>query len=136
MKKNIKKFFGTIICLCVVSLLYAVNVKAEEKETSEVVITDGNQEYGRIYGAPYSDEDDSKWLTVELEGRGLRVVNDEGNDVVLIDKFGYVYINGQPYNPQPQEENSINRGFSYGFMYFLIVIALILGIYNLITKKK
>lgn len=118
-------------------MILSEKVKAEENEFSSITITDDGQEYGTLFGAPYSEIDDSQWLTLELGGRGLRIVNEEGDDVVLIDQFGAVYIDGQRIHSQQQTNDSeASNTFSYGFMYFLIMIALLLGGYNLIAKRK
>ncbi len=137
-RKKIYKFSGIIFCLLFCILLQTDDLNAKDKDTeiSELVITDGDQDYGTLYGAPYSESDTSKWLTLSLEGRGFRIVNNEGNDIVLIDQFGSVYINGILCNPVQDEDNSIaaNR-FSYGFIYFLVIVSLALNGYNFINRK-
>lgn len=132
--RGIKGFIVLLFCLlCInVATVYA----SEEKESEKIIITDGEQEYGSIYGSEYSDTDDTKWLTVKLAERGLRIVNAEGQDIVLVDQYGSVYINGQPVNNFEQEDNNtIKNDFSFGFMYFLIVVSLGLNVFVLIKKK-
>ena len=69
--------------------------------------------------------------------RGLRIINEEGSDIVLIDQFGEVYLNGQRCNPEQEEkETGIRKDFSYGFMYFLVIVSLALGGYNVLTRKR
>lgn len=139
MKKKIGGLAGVLFCLICFLLLPPGNVKARE-ETTEVpslTISGDGQEYGELYGAPYSKTDDSKWLTLKLGGRGLRIVDDNDADLVLIDQFGSVYIGGKLCNPDQTEENTgVKAEFSYGFMYFLVVAALLLGIYNFFRGKR
>ncbi len=139
MKKKKYILAGIIGCVMCCILLQSGNVSAKEEdmEMSSLNITDGEMEYGTLYGAPYSETDDSKWLTLKLGGRGLRIVNEEGIDVVVVDQFGGVYINGQKCNPEQEEEKAgVSSDFSYGFMYFMIVVSLGLGGYNFLTRKK
>lgn len=119
-------------------LLYSGKVLAEENiEVPSLTVIGEEKEYGTLYGAPYSETDDSEWLILELGGRGFRIINDEGSDIILIDQFGMVYINGEKCNPAPgNEKTDFNNNFSYGFMYFLIIISLGLCGYNLATRKK
>lgn len=139
MKKNIYKTANVIFCIifCCLCLFNKVTAKEDNIEVPSISISDGEQEYGRLYGAPYSESDDSQWLTLKLGERGLRIVNDTDNDIVLIDKFGSVYINGQLCNPTSTEVDSkYNNESSLGFMYFLIIVSLLIGGYNLLTKKR
>ncbi len=137
MKRNCNTFI--ICCLllvCIILLSNNVYARENSTETSSLTIIDGEQNYGSLYGAPYSDSDDSEWLTLNLKSRGLRIINEDGNDVVLIDKYGAVYINGKLCNPEESDEEAKPYAkFSYGFMYFLVIVSLLLSGYNFLTKK-
>lgn len=138
-RERIYKWLGIICCVmfCILLAIEKAMAATEDLETSSVTITDGKMEYGTLYGAPYSETDDTEWLTLKLGGRGMRIINDEGSDVVLIDQFGEVYMNGQRCNPEQKEkETIISSDFSYGFMYFLVIVSLGLGGYNLVTRKR
>ena len=138
-RKRTYKCLGAVFCVlgCLLVLAGKAAAKEEGQETSSVTITDGEMEYGSLYGAPYSGTDDTQWLTLELGGRGLRIINEEGSDIVLIDQFGEVYLNGQRCNPEQEEkETGIRKDFSYGFMYFLVIVSLALGGYNVLTGKE
>lgn len=139
MRKKIYKTVNVIFCIlfCYLCLFNKVTAKEENVEISSISISDGEHEYGSLYGAPYSDSDDSQWLTLKLGERGLRIVNDTNDDIILVDKFGSVYINGQLCKSTSTEVDSeFYNEFSFGFMYFLIIISLLIGGYNLLTKKR
>lgn len=139
MKKKVVGLAGMLLCMICFAALFSVNVKAKEEnaEVSSLTISDGGQAYGELYGAPYSEADDSQWLTLKLGGRGLRIVDDNNADIVLIDKFGSVYIGGELCNPnQTENETGIKTDFSYGFMYFLVVVAVLLSVYNFAARRK
>ncbi len=139
MKKNhnILIILCCLLLVCVVLLPDNVYAQGNDTEISSLTITDGEQDYGILYGAPYSDSDDSKWLTLSLEGRGLRIINKEGNDIVLIDQFGAIYVDGKLCNPgESDAEAKPYAKFSYGFMYFLVVLSLMLSGYNFLIRKK
>jgi len=139
MKGKISRLAEILICTACFALLLSgsVNAKEENTKVSSLTIFDEGQEYGELYGAPYSETDDSEWLTLKLGGRGLRIVGDDNTDIVLIDQFGFVYIGGQLCNPDSSvSDNNIKADFSYGFMYFLVIIALLLSGYNFIRGKK
>lgn len=139
MRKRIAGLAGVLLCLICFLILLPESVKAREEttEVSSLTISGDGQAYGELYGAPYSETDDSKWLTLKLGGRGLRIVDDNHTDLVLIDQFGAVYIGGELCNPgQSGSQGSVKAEFSYGFMYFLVVLAIILGVYNFIAGKR
>lgn len=139
MKEKIHRAMRVFSCILFCSILLSGRAiaKEEEMEVSSLTISDGEQDYGMLYGAPYSESDDSQWLTLKLEGRGLRVVNETGNDIVLIDRFGAIYINGKLINQDlSATDSSKDNNFSYGFMYFLVIVSLVLGGYNFIARKK
>lgn len=108
------------------------------KEMEGVRVTDGQNNYGEIYG----EMDEFGWLMLRLGERGLRIVNEEGNDIILIDKFGGIYMNGKVFiNGELCMNNNDDNEFELynrllGFLYFLVIIALIFGISNFVVMKK
>ena len=139
MKRRIGRLAGTFFCLVCFAVLLSGNVKAEEENTevSSLTISNDGQAYGELYGAPYSETDDSRWLTLKLGGRGLRIVDNNNVDIILIDQFGSVYIGGELCNPiQTEDKTGVKTDFSYGFMYFLVVVAILLSAYNFVTRRK
>jgi len=113
------------------------SMEFEMNEMEGVRVTDGQNNYGEIYG----EMDEFGWLMLRLGERGLRIVNEEGNDIILIDKFGGIYMNGKVFingelcmNNNDDEFEVYNR--LLGFLYFLVIIALIFGISNCIVMKK
>lgn len=139
MKKRMAGLTGVLLCLICFLMLLPESVEAREEtmEVPSLTISGDGQMYGELYGAPYSETDDSQWLTLKLGGRGLRIVDDNNTDLVLIDQFGSVYIGGELCNPgQSESQSSVKAEFSYGFMYFLVVTAIILGVYNFVAGKR
>lgn len=146
MKNRILKMFTLLFCIIIImNVSNVVMASEEQKRNSETMnmeeieglkFSDGERDFGALYGAQYSETDTSEWLTLQLGGRGLRIINNEGNDVVLVDQFGAVYINGQLCSPNNDDSETKTSSFSFGFMYFLIVISLILGITNIVLLKK
>lgn len=138
-KKRIGRLAGVLFCLLCFLILLPENVKAGEETAavSSLTISGDGQSYGELYGAPYSETDDSQWLTLKLGGRGLRIVDDNNTDLVLVDQFGSVYIGGELCNPgQTEGQGGVKADFSYGFMYFLVIAALLLGIYNFVAGRR
>lgn len=143
MKSRILKMFILLFCIIIIMNVSDVVMASEEqKGNSEAMeieglkFSNGESDFGSLYGAQYSDTDTSEWLTLQLGGRGLRIVNNEGNDVVLVDQFGAVYINGQLCSPNNDDSEKQTSSFSFGFMYFLLIISLALGITNIVLLKK
>lgn len=139
MRRRINRLLGIVLCVLCCTIFLSGDVVAQEEKValSSLTISDEDQEYGMLYGSQYSDTDDSQWLTLKLSGRGLRIINEDNKDLVLVDQFGSVYVNGQLCNPEQGEKNDIvETDFTYGFMYFLVILSLLLGCYNFIARKK
>ena len=49
---------------CANLLRYLLPKQAFTNKSPSISISDGEQEYGRLYGAPYSESDDSQWLII------------------------------------------------------------------------
>lgn len=123
------------ICLylCFLFFIFLIDcpktIFAKETDDSSIAITDGETEYGEIYGSTYGEDDDSRWLTVKLKERGLRVIDSEGKDLLLIDQFGGIYINGQlvELNANTNSVEPVNekqRETTVSFLYLLLIINL------------
>lgn len=78
-------------------------------------------------------EDHSNWLTIRAGDYGVRIVTQDGMELIAADNHGGVYLNGDVYlnrellqqeAPEPEYFNIAN-----GFFYLLLVISLGMNIY-------
>ena len=117
-------FVLSIICF---TLFFSNVIWAETRDNSYTITEDDNY-YGTLYGSSYSEEDETKWITLKLGSRGFRLVNQEDQEIVVIDEYGGVYINGESIN-------LTNNRVPYGFLYLLIVISLLLNVVNFFKRR-
>lgn len=137
MKKWISaSIVAIIIAIAMSSCVFAVD-RADNKDG--LISFGDNEEYGSIYGAEYDPAagNNSKWMTVKLGENGLRIINNENNEIIMVDKYGGVYVKGTFYL-NGEEVNIDNKKikFDSGFLYFLIVINLGISGYLLLKSKK
>ena len=104
-------------------------VWADTKDDSYTIIN-GDDYYGTLYGSQYSADDDSKWVTLKMGGQGFRIVNQDDNEIIMVDKYGGIYINGE------QVDQKDDQRVPYGFLYLLVVISLLLNVINFIRRNK
>lgn len=131
MKRNI----GFISVVVLFVLLYSFCVWAETINVDEV--TFGEKEgYGAIYGAEYSSDNTSKWLTIKPGEAGVRIIDKDNNDLFMVDKYGGIYMNGTVFVNGEELSSTKNGDFTpqNGFMYLLIVISLGMNVF-LLTKR-
>lgn len=99
-----------------------------------------NGEYGSLYGSDISDENNetSKWLTYQIGERGIRIINEEQQEIVKIDKYGGIYIKGDVYlnDSNTPVDKTKSKNFSIGFLYLLIVCNFILLLFTRYKLKK
>lgn len=121
------------------SILCVFPVYAEGKEDEIVFGEEGK--YGSVYGEEYINEvgEQSNWLTVQLGERGVRIVNEENREIVIVDKYGGIYLNGEVYvNGEKYEKVKEHRGVFYpqnGFLYLMVIISLGISVLSLIKKR-
>ena len=51
---------------------------------------------------------DDEWLEIPFGGRGIKVLNEYGTEIVVIDKFGGIYLNGDIYINYEKYKNNID----------------------------
>lgn len=129
----------------IVAILIAMTMSicvfaADQTDSKDGLISFGNdEEYGTIYGAEYDPAagNNSKWMTVKLGENGLRIINNENNEIIMVDKYGGVYVKGTFYlNGEKVNIDNKKTKFDSGFLYFLIVINLGISGYLLLKSKK
>lgn len=132
--RKIWKAAVTAVLLCILCIFPA---HAAEKE-DEVVFGENGQ-YGSVYGEAYTNEagETTNWLTIKPGDRGIRIVNDENQEIITVDKYGGIYLNGEFYvNGEKYGVSGTNKGIfspEDGFLYLMIVVCL--GISIVCVKK-
>lgn len=135
-----KKIWKIATIIMFFSILCIFPIYAVERE-DEVVFGEGGR-FGSVYGEEYTNEtgEVANWLTLQLGERGIRIVNEENREIVIVDKYGGiylngdVYVNGEKYIPVIEQKGKLN--IKNGFLYFLIVISNFIAFYALYINKK
>lgn len=136
--KELKKISLSIITLFCLTI--ALSTTAFGIDKSNEISFGQDNEYGSIYGAEYDPDNgnNSKWLTIQPGENGVRIIDENNHDIVMVDKYGGVYINGTLFvNNQkyvPASPGMFTPG--NGFIYLLIVINLCFNIYLLLKIRK
>ena len=85
-------------------------------------------------------DDHSNWLTIRAGDYGVRIVTQDGMELIAADNHGGVYLNGDVYlnqellgqeAPAPAYFNIAN-----GFFYLLLVVSLGMNIYCVAKIRK
>lgn len=132
------KLWKVIIIIIVFCTVFLFPVYAMERE-DEIVFGEGGR-FGSVYGEEYINEtgDTANWLTLQLGERGIRIINEEKRELIIVDKYGGIYLNGEVYvNGERYGEDKGNKGVFYpegGFLYVMIIISLGTSIFSL--KKR
>lgn len=92
---------------------------------------------GVITEAPRNPEggDNSNWLTIQSEEAGTRIVTKDNREVVAVDNYGGIYLNGDVYVKGKMLDTEIFR-IGNGFMYLLLVISISMNVVILVKIKK
>ena len=130
-KKCICKLFFCCVFIFNVITISPLTVCAEEviSLTDIITETERNPEVG----------DTSKWLTITpSDGEvGIRIVSNDGKEIIAIDNYGGIYINGDIYtngkvvsnNNDGDEKKDNQIHLENGFLYFGLLINFLLLIY-------
>lgn len=80
-----------------------------------------------------------EWTEIPIEGRGIKIVNEYGAEIVVVDKFGGIYLNGDVYfnyekyeNMEAKEETDQN---SFNLIVVYIMLALLSVLYVVMFCK-
>ena len=90
----------------------AIDLRSEQVGTG-IIYNNGNS--GEIYGGKRWDgtDDPNDWLTLRMGTGGLRIVSqDNTTELVAIDNYGGVYLNGDIYWNGERLENAENINFT------------------------
>lgn len=129
MKRNIERLIiGVISAVLIMSLMTGM-VSAVEESTYGTA--------GVITEAPRNPDngDSSNWLTIQSEEAGTRMVTKDNREVVAVDNYGGIYLNGDVYVKGKLLDTEIFR-IGNGFMYLLLVISITLNVVVLVKLKK
>lgn len=128
LKKNYVRVIVLAIMLVLLSVMGTFAVSAAETDYGTAgVITESER-------AP-EQGDHSNWLTIQSKDAGVRVVNNEGRELVAVDNFGGIYLNGDVYlNSKLLNPDAFQLG--NGFLYLLLIVSLGLNIVNLIKIRR
>lgn len=130
---KMKKIFCTLGCFMLLMIsIVGVSTKevwADTKDDSYTIMK-GDDYYGTLYGSEYSADDASKWVTLKMGGKGFRIVNQDDKEIMVVDKEGGVYIDGDKVDQKDDQR------VPYGFLYLLVVISLLLNIINYVKHRK
>lgn len=102
---------------------------------SGIILNDGKS--GEIYGGSrWGDNSDStEWITVRMGTGGIRIVsNDNTKELVAIDNYGGIYINGDIY--LAGKKSTCLSSFNYCIFVIGLVLLLIFSIINFILFLK
>lgn len=128
-----KKMICTISCFILIVIgvmgLSTKPILADTKDDSYTIMKDDDY-YGTLYGSEYSADDASKWVTLKMGGQGFRIVNQEDKEIMIVDKDGGVYIDGDKVNQKDDQR------VPYGFLYLLVVISLLFNVFNFFKHNK
>ena len=81
------------------------------------------------------------WIVVSPgeSGRGVKIVDENGKDVVSVDRYGGVYVDGKLYvnGKEYKEDGSMKAAFTpiNGFLYAAVLLSLVFSLFAL-TKKR
>lgn len=81
------------------------------------------------------------WIVVNPgeSGRGIKIVDENGQPVVSVDRYGGVYVDGKLYvnGKEYKEDDSMKAAFTpiNGFLYAAVLLSLFLNIVQLARRK-
>lgn len=129
MKRNMKRLIiSAISAVMIISLMTGMVSAVEESAYGTA---------GVITEAPRNPDngDSSNWLTIQSEEAGTRMVTKDNREVVAVDNYGGIYLNGDVYVKGKLLDTEIFR-IGNGFMYLLLVISITLNVVVLVKSKK
>lgn len=93
--------------------------------STNVIVTKANQK---------NDNETEEWMEIPITGRGIKIVNSDGAEIVLVDRLGGIYLNGDVYfNYEKYEkyENGISEkthtsNFNFIIVYIMLILLFIL----------
>ena len=129
MRKSIKRLTKKLLLATLMASLMIGGVAAVDQNVYGTA--------GKITEAPRNPEDgdNSNWLTIQSEDAGTRIVTADDREVVAVDNYGGIYLDGDVYVKGKLLDIDVFR-LGNGFMYLLLVISISLNIVVLIRLKK
>ena len=123
------KRINCLFIMMIAVLLLTFPVIAAEKE-NEVNV---GEAYGSIYGTERnpSQGDTSKWLTIQNGDSGVRIVTKDGKEIVAVDNYGGIYLNGDLYLNDSKLTTQANSP-----VYFIILVCMLINLIVLVKYKN
>lgn len=123
------KRINCLFIMMIAVLLLTFPVIAAEKE-NEVNV---GEAYGSIYGIERnpSQGDTSKWLTIQNGDSGVRIVTKDGKEIVAVDNYGGIYLNGDLYLNDSKLTTQANSP-----VYFIILVCMLINLIVLVKYKN
>ena len=84
-------------------------------------------------------DDHSNWLTIRAGDYGVRIVTQDGNELIAADNHGGIYLNGDGYLNQQQLKQTPEPDYfniANGFFYLLLVISLGMNLYCVVKIRR
>ena len=90
----------------------------------------------------------SNWLTIQAGDMGVRIVSEDNQELIAVDNFGGIYLNGDVYVNQKlldldtmgtdSEQNVEVKtpNVANGFFYLLLIASLIMNLWHAVKLKK
>jgi len=134
-----RKIWKAIATMVFLYVLCMFPVYAAEKE-NEVVFGE-NGKFGSVYGEEYTNEagETTNWLTIKPGDRGIRIVNDENQEIIMIDKYGGIYLKGEVFVNGEKYGNAGGKKGIFspedGFLYLMVVISLGISIVSFRKRR-
>lgn len=67
-----------------------------------------------------------EWAEIPIDGRGIKIVNEYGTEIVVVDKFGGIYLNGDVYfNYEKYEGKEEKEGTSQSSFHLIIIYVML-----------
>jgi hypothetical protein len=87
-----------------------------------------------------NEDSNDEWSEISFDGRGIKFVNEYGTEIVKIDKFGGIYLNGDVYINNDKIDNSMSEelnenGFNFIILYAMLSVLLVLYVGSLFKEK-
>lgn len=133
-KKFICFIFMAVIMVCIFNI--NINAYSDDNAYSDNVVCQYGTA-GSINGEERNPEQDdhSNWLTIHAGDYGVRIVAQDGRELIAVDNYGGIYLNGDLYLNRnllkPEIFNIAN-----GMFYLLLVISIVLNIYCVVKVRK
>ncbi len=81
-----------------------------------------------------NSENTEEWMEIPINGRGIKIVNNDGAEIIVVDRFGGIYLNGDVYfnyEKYEKNENGISEKAGVNNFNLIIVYVMLILLYVL-----